>query len=206
MKKTVVYDFDKTLTYKDTLWGFFSYCAKRDMLYPLKSLCYFGAMVAAKFSLISNSTLKKVGIALFLRGKTTGEIAACAKAYVNEIVFNELFHEVVQKAKEGNKNERIYVVSASFEEYLTPLFPPEVSVVGSRLKYTNQSVSRLEMNCYKEKKADLLKQSGIEKIDLLYTDSYSDAALARMSDHIVVVQGDRQSFCEGYEAFERHFR
>jgi len=62
MKEIIVYDFDKTLTYKDTLYGFFKAVANRDIFYFPKLFIYISFMVFAKLGLISNTTLKEYGI------------------------------------------------------------------------------------------------------------------------------------------------
>jgi len=49
----VVYDFDKTLTYKDTLFGFFLEFSKN----PLKIVSYISLMILAKFGFISNDRI-----------------------------------------------------------------------------------------------------------------------------------------------------
>ena len=206
MRRVVVYDFDKTLTYKDTLAGFFTHCAKKNVLYPFKAFAYGVAMVWAKLGFIDNSRLKETGVKLFLQGKRRDEIIACARSYGDKIDFNKLFHELRERQAAAETDDAVCIVSASFEEYLMLLFSPEIVVTGSRLAYTDNRVTGLEMNCYKDKKVQRLLGSGITKIDVLYTDSYSDAPLARISDKIVVVSGDRQTVCDSYEAFERHFK
>ena len=66
MKKIVVYDFDKTLTYKDTLFGFFKFATKKNILYPYKLSIYVLYMILTKSNFITNSKLKDIGIKLFL--------------------------------------------------------------------------------------------------------------------------------------------
>ena len=206
MRRVVVYDFDKTLTYKDTLTGFFTHCAEKNVLYPLKLFVYGVAMVLAKFGFMDNTRLKKTGVKLFLQSKSRDEITECAGSYGDKIVFNKLFYEVTEGKETAGSDDTVCVVSASFEEYLTLLFSSKIVVNGSRLKYTNDRVSGLEINCYKDKKVQRLTEGGIKKIDILYTDSYSDAPLARISEKIVVVSGDRQTVYDNYKAFERHFQ
>ena len=206
MKRVVVYDFDKTLTHKDTLAGFFRHCAKRDIWYPFKWFLYYIAMVAAKLSLIDNSRLKRFGVSLFLQGKSREKIAACAESYGDKISFNALFDELLERCEMRGTQESIYIVSASFEEYLRPIFPAKVEVLGSQLEYRDNEVSGLKMNCYKAQKAKRFREKGIGKIDLLYTDSYSDASLAQMSQTTVVIHAERRITYDNYAAFERHFR
>ena len=65
MKRIVVFDFDKTLTYKDTLLGFFTTVGRERAFFLPKLMFYLFSMVQAKTGLISNTTLKERGVALF---------------------------------------------------------------------------------------------------------------------------------------------
>ena len=55
-----------------------------------------------------------------------------------------------------------------------------------------------------------LTKKGITKIDILYTDSYSDYSLACMSEKIIIVNGDNTYECKNIEKFKefvfRRFR
>lgn len=53
--KIIVFDLDKTLTYKDTLMGFFFFVSKKNLSFVLK-LCKYFVMIAKK----------KITLSLFL--------------------------------------------------------------------------------------------------------------------------------------------
>lgn len=196
MREVVVYDFDKTLTYRDTLWGYFTYCGRDGAFLTLKKALYMGAMLLSKLKLISNSRMKACGVALFLRGKERDVLERLSEAYGKEIAFNRLYRQL-----SFDRGKDYFVVTASFEEYVRPLFPSHVDVVGSRLFYREGYVAGVAENCYKELKAAALKQRGIDRIDLLYTDSISDLALAQMAEKICVVKGDSVKLCQSVEDF-----
>ncbi len=199
-KKIIVYDFDKTLTYKDTLFGFFYATIKNRLFGFPKLTIYIGSMIFAKFKIISNNRLKKIGIELFLKGKSSHDISLLSQKYARLIPFNKLY----ERFDVDNKN-RYFIVSASFQEYLYPLFSKDVHIIGSVLSYDGDKVSGLKFNCYKEKKVLALKKIGIEEIDLLYTDSYSDVALAKISKKIVIVDGDKLIEVGNIDEFKRYF-
>ncbi len=196
----IVYDFDKTLTYKDTLFGFFYSSVKNPLLLFPKLTIYMGSMVLAKFKVISNTRLKEIGIRVFLKGKSSHDISLLAQKYAKVIPFNKLYERF-----DVDPKNRYFIVSASFQEYLYPLFSKDVHVIGSVLSYEKDKVCGLEFNCYKEKKVLALKKIGIDQIDLLYTDSYSDVALAKISKKIVIVDGDKLIEVGNIDEFKRYF-
>jgi len=193
----IVYDFDKTLTYTDTLFSFFRHCSKKDIFYILKLIAYFCIMLTTKFKFTSNNTLKQVGIRLFLYNKTRMEIQKLSKLFSSKIKFNRLYKEL-----DFDKSNEYYVISASFVEYLVPLFPKNVKVIGSKLLYHDDLVKGLKFNCYKENK---LRNLNLDKIDIFYTDSLSDYPLAKISKKTYIVDEDKMTLCIGIDKFLEYF-
>lgn len=120
--------------------------------------------------------------------------------YSQNIAMNQLC-----KGLTFEKTSRYVVVSASFEVYVRPIFPESVTVIGTKLLYRENKVDSLAFNCYKEHKAVALRERGIESVDILYTDSLNDEALARISRQIVIVEQDRLIPCDSLEAFREYF-
>lgn len=67
MNSVIVYDFDKTLTYKDTLLGFFMHVGRRKRFYIPRLLLYMLYMVKSKAGMMSNTMLKEKGVNLFFK-------------------------------------------------------------------------------------------------------------------------------------------
>lgn len=199
-RKVIVFDFDKTLTYHDTLLDFYSEVSQKNFFYPFKLSLYYMLMVLGKFNLISNTKLKKIGIFLFLNGIHLSQLEIQAMNYSKKIKLNKLF-------KEFNflTNESVYVVSASFSIYLKPLFPKNVHVLGSEFVINKNIIKGLDYNCFKEKKAEILFNKGVSKINLLYTDSFNDYPLALISNKIVIMRGDKKHECEDLKSFMSYF-
>jgi phosphoserine phosphatase len=198
--KVIVFDFDKTLSYSDTLFGFFSSASKKNIAYPFKVLTYVFTMVLAKFKLLSNTKLKHIGIVLFLKGMNQDQLNLAALNYSRNIKLNTLYNEFNFLSK-----DTIYIVSASFVDYLKPLFPNNVKVLGSQLLFKNGKIIGLKENCFKAQKTAVLLKENIEVIDVTYTDSYSDFSLASMSKKTVIVNGDKTYECENIDAFNSYF-
>ena len=196
----IVFDFDKTLTYNDTLFGFFIHSCKTNILFPFKVTFYFAIMILAKINLISNYKLKQLGILIFLKDQSPSFVSRLSDSYKRKIKFNKLFYQY-----NFNQSQKLYVVTASFEEYIQNIFPTTVTIVGSQIQYKSEVVSGLKFNCYNNNKIDALAKAGVFKIKELYTDSYSDFPLANISDKIVIVSGDNLHVCNNIKEFNTYF-
>lgn len=179
----VVFDFDKTLTDKDTLFGFYR-CASTDkkLVFVLKKYLLLVIALLYKAKLISNTTLKKTGVFLFLNGKSKEEITNAANVYAKSVGLNILYESVFLKIP----REHRMIISASFTVYLKYIFPGE-NIFGSALKFTNNKVSGLELNMYGKAKLAVFKDSSSADIDAFYTDSYSDQPLIDIANEAYLV-------------------
>lgn len=201
MKKIVVYDFDKTLTYKDSLFGFFRFSSDKNIWYPFKLIFYVACMVLTKFNLIRNESLKLVGVLIFLKKVDSNMLRLRSNSYHQKIKFNKLY-------KELNFDQGIdyVIVSASFEDYLRPIFPDYVRVVGSQLAFSQRNGVSLGFNCYGDEKVKALIEQGVNHIDILYTDSYNDLPLAKIAKKIMVVDKDHIFPCQNINEFKTYFK
>ncbi|CAA6820409.1 MAG: Phosphoserine phosphatase (EC [uncultured Sulfurovum sp.] len=200
MSKVIVYDFDKTLTYKDTLRGYFVYSGKKDLFFLVKNIIYFFSMVLVKLKMMTNVQLKEIGIKLFLSKLEENIFKEKALNYHNKITFNKLFESLTYR-KENN----YFIVSASFEEYLKPIFPEVVNIVASKMTYVKSKPVGIKFNCYKENKVKALREVGVETIDILYTDSYSDLEMAKIAKKIIIVNQDTLIKCSSFNEFKQYF-
>ena len=142
-----VFDFDKTLTNSDTLFGFYRTVAGGDPLFLLKRILLIATGVLYKTGLIKNRTLKRIGIYLFLKGKARDELEVAARKYCEQIEFNDIYWHHYQNT-DGEK----WIVSASPEVYLRHLFPGD-HVAGTTFTYSENKVMGLETNMFgREKK------------------------------------------------------
>lgn len=179
----VVFDFDKTLTDTDTLFGFYRHANKNDLIFKFKHFLYLAFAVGFKLRLWNNDRLKGLGVRLFLRGKTRVEIERAAKEYAKFIKLNGIYHDNYQAIPA----EKRLVISASFEEYLIPLLGSQ-GVVGSLLAFKNDCVSGLQRNMYGKAKSQYLHNRGISNLDMVYTDSFSDRPLMEMAEQVVLIK------------------
>lgn len=189
-----VFDFDKTLTYKDSLWGFYKYYSAGSWLGKIKLCVMFVLMVLHKLKMISNLQLKKAGIYLFLKGEHYSVYVGKAKKYSKLIRTNKVYENEYCVYSEK------YVVSASLKEYLLPLFP-DAQVIAAEVAVNDGRICGIERNCYGVEKKRLLLEKGVCCIDHLYTDSISDLPLAEMAEDIYLVKSDDVVKCDSAEHF-----
>lgn len=190
---TIVFDFDKTLTYEDTLLGFYKIVNKNDLIFSIKRLLLLIAAIVYKFKLINNDTLKKFGIFLFLKGKEKNTIKQKSKEYSKKIKLNKIYNNDFQLY---NKDD-IILVSASFEDYLKPIFP-DINILSSKIDYTiNDKVKGLKKNVYSSVKNKELLKHGIDHIDILYTDSFSDKPLMDIADKVFLIKNGNKRLIKG---------
>lgn len=196
-EKTIVFDFDKTLTLKDTNLGFFMFLGKRRSLYPLRLIIYLGLVTLRKLRVITNLQLKNMGLSLFAGKQPPNDFMTACHHYASTIVLNDQTQERLVNHRE--KGDHVIIATASLTDYVRPLFP-DIEVFGSELEYFGKGL-RLKMHCYQEKKVEVLQQNGIQKIDVLYTDSLSDIHLARMAEEIMLVKKGAIVFCPSIDDF-----
>lgn len=179
----VVFDFDKTLTKGDTLLGYYALVNEKDLKFRLKRLMLFGAALCYKLGIIDNDKLKQLGVKLFLCGFGREWLEAKAREYANRIKLNQVYD---QNFLSTPKESRM-IVSASFEIYLEELFPDE-KVIGSELVFSQGRAVGLKKNMFGEAKKKYLREEGIQYVDCLYTDSYSDLPLMEIAKKVLLVK------------------
>ena len=182
MKKIVVFDFDKTLTNKDTTFPFFLFCCSREPLKYLFIPAYIFLMVIAKLGLISVKQTKEVGLKFFCP-KQVSEFQSICKDYANNIKLNSLYKTDFEKYQ--NDQSIIIVASASFKYYLDELFPNSI-IFGTSLKIDSirNTIVGIDVHPFKEQKAKLLIENGFNQIDIFYTDSKNDISTAKIAKQI----------------------
>ncbi|HET8804197.1 MAG TPA: HAD family hydrolase [Aequorivita sp.] len=183
----IVFDFDKTLTDNDTLFGFYKEVHPKGLSFKLKQVALLFVAVAMKLKIIGNDHLKKAGIFLFLKGRSETGIREAAKRYAKNIKLNPIYDSDFLLA---SPSKRI-IISASFDLYLKELFPEE-QIIGSTLHYKDGKVKGLKENAYGVQKNHMLKKLGVIEIDCLYTDSYSDKPLMDISKRVYLVRSGKK--------------
>lgn len=183
-----VFDFDRTLINKDSLFGFYKIMDAENRFFTLKRYILLMAAVAYKLKLFSNTQLKKIGVLLFLKGKSKHEIDLRCAEYAKSLLLNDIYNSAFCTLKD--KGLDCIVVSAGYLEYLCHVLPKE-KVYGSSLKYAGGKVVGVQENLYSKNKVDKLHKLGMERCEVLFTDSFADKPLMDIAKCVFLVKDGR---------------
>tara|TARA_X000000950_G_C13750400_1_gene592379 strand:- start:518 stop:1000 length:483 start_codon:yes stop_codon:yes gene_type:complete len=158
-------------------------------------------MILFKLKIISNDYLKIKGFNLFLKGLKDDYIESKSKNFASKIDYNHLF----KTFNFDKKDEKVIIISASYEVYLKFIFSKNIKVFGSKFISVDGVASEFSFNCYSTNKNYILKKNGFKKIRTFYTDSYSDLSLAKISKQIIIVNNDKLYICKDINEFNFYF-
>ena len=147
-KKIVIFDFDGTLTTKDTLLVFIRFaCGSAAFVWGF--LRYSPQLVLMKLKLYQNWKAKEKIFAYFFRGwKETDFNQRCQEfAVQHQHLLRSKVVETLRQAQQ--KDARVFIVSASLDNWVQPFFP-DVEVVGTQIEIRNDVLTGcfLTPNCY----------------------------------------------------------
>ena len=201
MDKIIVFDFDKTLTVRDTNFSFFRFIGKNQPFYYARLLLYIALVIARKSNVISNLKLKNLGLYLFIGGKSENEILDLSLQFGKTIKLN---NTVANLLMEYQKSEnRVIIITASIGSYVRSIYP-NVEIIGSSIDFKSKII-KLGIHCYEQNKIKQLSDIGLNRIDTLYTDSISDLPLAKISNNINIVSSNKIIECDSLQYFIKHF-
>ncbi len=158
-KKIFVFDFDGTLTTRDTLIAFIRFARGTAWLLLCLALL-LPRLVLMKLGLVDNGRTKERLFALCFKGMATSDFSDLCHRFadiVGRSVKRQETWGVMEKAvAEGNP---VYVVSASVDNWVSPFFPKSVTVVGTRVESEGGRLTGrfLTPNCYGAEKVRRLK-------------------------------------------------
>lgn len=188
MRKTIVFDFDKTLTNYDTTLPFFLYCCKSNYLRLFFLPIYLIFKILSKLNIISIKQEKQIGLKLFCTRDYRSFQVLC-KQFADNIKLNTIFEDHLTKLK---TKHNLYIASASFEEYLIHLFP-DITVIGTQLKINSKKgrICGIKNHPFREEKLSLLMLNNINHIDVFYTDSDNDIPTTTISKKVIWVKNGK---------------
>ncbi|SFG36141.1 HAD family hydrolase [Prevotella sp. KH2C16] len=158
MKQVWVFDFDGTITRRDSLLEFIRF-ASGNGRFCLGFLLYSPLLVLMKLRLYPNWKAKQKVFSYFFRGKTTAEFDALCRSFVEE-KRSLIRPEAAEKIAEGRRQGvQVMVVSASVDNWVQPFFP-SVKVLGTKVEVADGRLTGrfLTRNCYGAEKVNRLKE------------------------------------------------
>ena len=185
MKKIYAFDFDGTLTTKDTLIEFIRY-AKGSMALGLGFLRYAHLLVLMKLGLYPNYKAKQKVFAHFFKDTTLDDFNALCKAFAassSHLLRPNAIEAINQAIKDGSE---VLIVSASIDNWVQPFFP-QVKVVGTQIEVIDSKLTGrfLSKNCYGQEKVNRILSLYPNRQDYhltAYGDSRGDKEMLAFAD------------------------
>ena len=157
MRKIVAFDFDGTLTTRDTLIEFIRY-AKGSLSLGLGFLRFAHLLVMMKLKLYPNWKAKQKVFAHFFEGMKQEDFNDLCKAFAasSRHLLRPKGIEAVDKAI--SEGAEVLIVSASIDNWVQPFFP-EVKVLGTQIEVCDGKLTGrfLTQNCYGQEKVNRLQ-------------------------------------------------
>ncbi|MBQ7149886.1 MAG: haloacid dehalogenase-like hydrolase [Prevotella sp.] len=187
--KIYCFDFDGTITHKDTLLEFIKYThGLTGFLFGF--LRYLPLLILMKLHLYPNYRVKQQVFAHFYRGMTVGTFNKSCNDFARDKK-NIIRKAAKIKLEEALKeNAQIFVISASIDNWVAPFFEDEfsVTVLGTQIEVKDGLVTGrfLTKNCYGEEKVERLKKVLTKSRDqyeiIAFGDSRGDKEMLEYAD------------------------
>jgi phosphatidylglycerophosphatase C len=163
MKKKIIalFDFDGTITEKDTMiefiifsFGYFKFVSGLILLSPV--------LMVYKLSLISNFKAKQILLSYFFKGMHIIKFNQLAEDYcsskIEKIIKNKAMKRIMWHKKNGHL---IVVVTASILNWIKPWCDKnQIEIIATELEVKNSIITGLlsTKNCYGKEKVSRIKQ------------------------------------------------
>lgn len=188
MRNIAVFDFDGTITKKDTLLEFIKFSKGRKS-FLMGFLLYSPLLIAYKIGLYPNWKVKQKIFSYFFKGIRYdtfcdfGEkFALKIDSFINKNVFEKLKEHTTQ-------GDEIYVISASIEEWVSPWCKNSGirNVLGTKIEVINGTVTGAfkSKNCYGQEKVNRLLEKEPHRNEYFltaYGDSRGDKEMLEFAD------------------------
>lgn len=184
--KIYAFDFDGTLTTRDTLLAFIRY-ARGDRRFVLGMLRYAPLLVLMKLGLYANWKVKQKVFNHFFGGMTMTDFDALCQRFAvgNRQLLRPKGVETMRKALADGA--RVIVVSASIDNWVRPFFSEEVEVMGTQVEVSDGRLTGrfLTRNCYGAEKVSRISERYPHRSEYELTafgDSRGDKELLEYAD------------------------
>lgn len=172
MTNVVVFDFDKTLTYKDSLRELFNEEMK-GLKFPLR-FYYLLLMVLSKFKFISVRKEKECMIKVLFNSDLNLFKRKCIEQ-AKVLRLNPIFSRVVESITSGKK---VIILSASSMFLLEEVFKEvDVEIIGTTFCCENNIIKKIDRHPFASEKFEVLTKYGIKEVEEMFYDSHNDECL-----------------------------
>ena len=187
-KTIALFDFDGTITKKDTYIEFIKHCFGSTRTY-LGFLLLSPVLVLFKLKLIRNDVAKQITFSYFFKGMSEDYYLQKCKSFtavINQILKPEAMHKIAHHKSEGHQ---LIIVSASMEDWILPWAKENDfdEVLSTKIEIQNNQLTGkfATENCHGEQKVIRVKQhipDFSNKYFYAYGDSSGDTPLLEFSD------------------------
>lgn len=185
--KLVLFDFDGTLTTRDSFIEFIKGCKGR-VNFIFGFLLLSPVLVLYKAGLIKNWKAKEIVISYFFKGQSDHKFEFCCRNFALERIDQILNPSALSRLMERkNESARIIIVSASVENWIRPWADRMgIELIGTRLEIRdNKLTGRISgKNCYGIEKVNRIKEMiDLSKYEVIeaYGDSSGDHEMMRLA-------------------------
>jgi len=183
MKQLFLYDFDGTITNKDTLFDFLKFSTSNAIYYG-RVLVFSPLFVLAKWGFVNKSIVKERFISFFLKGKSKVELSTLSSAYLQRVLSKGILRRsALSSIRESKKQGKVYIVSASLDIWLKSISEYlEVGLICTKAKYENDVFDGKfsTPNCNRDEKPKrVVKELRLDTYDQIsyFWDSKGDLAM-----------------------------
>lgn len=187
MKKLYLFDFDGTLTYKDTMFLFLKFYDPAK--YSIQFLKHIPLFALLKFKLADAEAVKKSFISSILKGQSMYQIEKKAQQFFDEnypSLFRENALDFIKNI--DTQNTECYIVSASLDIWVKPFaekFNMKLLSTQAEFKDDIFTGNFTGKNCNKEEKVKRIKlEIGNRKFDkiIAFGDTSGDKAMFKFAN------------------------
>lgn len=193
-RKLYLFDFDGTLTKKDTLFDFLKFSFSKT--YQFNFLLFVPLFIASKLKIIDAGKVKEKFISKFMKGLSNNEINGLAQEYFDQNLSTLIHPKADDYIKSINNYHDKFIVSASLDFWIKPFAEYYgMGLICTRSAFDEQNIFTGEFaskNCNHQEKKNRIEQ----EIDL----SFYDEVLA-FGD----TKGDDYMFSISTKSYYREF-
>lgn len=181
------FDFDGTITQKDTLFDFLKFYKGKPKLF-LGMIAVSPYLILYSLGIMTNEEAKEKLLAFFLKNHTKQELDEVAQQYkerIEQICYSETLERIEWHKSKGHE---VLIISASPRFWIEPWAKSKgiETVLATEVEVKNEILTGkfASPNCYGQEKVNRLKTLYPQKDFLLYAygDSAGDKELLAMAD------------------------
>lgn len=186
MKSVALFDFDGTITNRDSFYLFLKYCFGIQKLW-MGGVALSPVLAAYKMKFYSAGETKQRVVSYYFKGWTKSHFYKYGEEFARDVLPRYIRDVALSRIDwHRSQGHQIFVVSASLEEWLRPWCAMnDVGLISTRLKYVNDVFTGkfLTPNCTGREKVKRIECLGMKSKKIYaYGDSVGDAEMLKYAD------------------------